>query len=71
MLRQKANLVTTGIYSQVKHPMYLSNILLAAGWALLFRGIYALLYLPIWTLCCVVLTFFEENELAEERGGIH
>jgi len=46
--------------------MYLSNILLAAGWALLFRGVHALLCVPIWALCYVVLTFFEEKGLEEE-----
>ena len=68
VLRQKANLVTTGIYSRVRHPMYLSNILLAAGWALLFRGIHALLCVPIWTFCYLILTFFEEKGLEEEYG---
>jgi protein-S-isoprenylcysteine O-methyltransferase Ste14 len=68
VLRQKSNLVTTGIYSRLRHPMYLSNILLAAGWALLFRGIHALLCVPIWTFCYVVLTFFEEKGLVEEYG---
>ncbi len=68
VLRQKSNLVTTGIYSRVRHPMYLSNILLAIGSALLFRGIHALLCVPIWTLCYVILIFFEEKGLAEEHG---
>jgi len=67
-LRQKSNLVTTGIYSRVRHPMYLSNILLAVGWALLFRGIHALLCVPIWTLCYVIITFFEEKGLEKEYG---
>jgi protein-S-isoprenylcysteine O-methyltransferase Ste14 len=67
-LRQKSSLVTTGIYNRVRHPMYLSNILLAAGWALLFRGIHALLCVPIWTLCYVVLTLFKEKGLEEEYG---
>jgi len=68
VLRQKANLVTTGIYSRVRHPMYVSNILLAAGWALLFRGIHALLCVPIWTFCYLILAFFEEKGLEEEYG---
>lgn len=67
-LRQKNNLVTTGVYSRVRHPMFLSNILLAVGWALLFRGIYAFLCVPVWALCYVVLTLFEEKGLKEEYG---
>lgn len=48
--------------------MYLSNVLLAAGWALLFRGIHALLCVPIWAPCYVILIFFEEKGLEEEYG---
>lgn len=66
VLRQRSTLVTAGIYSWVRHPMYLSNILFTVGWALLFPGIYALLCIPIWTLCYVLLTFFEEQGLEEE-----
>ena len=65
-LRPRSSLVTTGIYSRVRHPMYLSNLLLAVGWALLFRGIHALLCVPIWVLCYGVLTFFEEKGLEAE-----
>ena len=68
VLRRKSNLVTTGIYSRVRHPMYLSNILFALGWALLFRGIHALLCVPIWALCYWALIFFEEKGLEEEYG---
>ena len=68
VLRRKGNLVTTGIYSRLRHPMYLSNILFALGWALLFRGIHALLCVPIWALCYGVLIFFEEKGLEEEYG---
>jgi len=68
VLRQKGSLVTTGIYSRVRHPMYLSNILFALGWALLFRGIHALLCVPIWALCYGVLIFFEEKGLEEKYG---
>ena len=68
VLRQKSNLVTTGVYRRVRHPMYLSNILFGAGWALLFPGLYALSCIPIWILCYVVLTLFEEQGLKEEYG---
>jgi protein-S-isoprenylcysteine O-methyltransferase Ste14 len=40
-------LVTTGIYGIVQHPIYLSIILFAFGWALGFRAIYALLFVPL------------------------
>lgn len=70
-LRQKGDLVTTGIYSQVRNPKYLSNILLAVGWALFFRGIHALLCVLLWTFGFVMLIFFEEKEMEEEYGEVY
>ena len=70
-LRQKGDLVTTGIYSRIRNPKYLNNVLLAVGWALLFRGIHALLCVPLWTLGFVTLIFFEEEELEEEYGEVY
>jgi protein-S-isoprenylcysteine O-methyltransferase Ste14 len=67
-LRQKSDLVTTGIYSRIRHPMYLSNWLLGAGLALTLRGVYALWCLPVWFFAYAVLIFFEERGLAEEYG---
>ncbi len=67
-LRLRSSLVTTGIYGRVRHPMYLSNILLGAGWALLFRGIYALLCVLVWVFGYAVLVLFEEKGLEEEYG---
>jgi protein-S-isoprenylcysteine O-methyltransferase Ste14 len=67
-LRQKDDLVTTGIYSRVRNPKYLSNVLLAVGWALLFRGIHALLCVPLWAFGFILLIFFEEKELEDEYG---
>ena len=68
VLRQRGNLITTGTYGWVRHPMYLSNILFGAGWALLFPGLYAIPCIPIWILSYVILTFFEEQGLKEEYG---
>ncbi len=67
-LRARSNLVTTGIYSHVRHPMYLSNLLLTAGWGFLFRGIHALFCVPAWALGYAVLLLFEEKGLEEEYG---
>lgn len=67
-LHNKSSLITTGIYSKVRNPLYLSNLLLSAGWALLFRGNYALMCLFIWFFSYALLIFFEESELVEEYG---
>jgi protein-S-isoprenylcysteine O-methyltransferase Ste14 len=70
-LREKGNLVTTGIYGRIRHPKYLSNVLLAVGWALLFRGIHALLCVPLWAFGFVLLILFEEKEMEEEYGDAY
>lgn len=67
-LHNKRNLITEGIYSKVRNPKYLSNLLLGAGWALLFRGNCALVCLLIWFFSYTLLIFFEEKGLAEEYG---
>ena len=67
-LHNKSNLITAGIYSRVRNPLYLSNLLLSAGWAFLFRGNYSLMCLPIWFSSYALLIFFEEKGLAEEYG---
>ena len=65
-LREKSSLVTTGIYNQVRNPMYLANLLMGAGWALIFNGVYALLCVPVWFISHAVLIIFEEKGLADE-----
>lgn len=67
-LHNKSNLITTGIYSKVRNPKYLSNLLLSAGWAFLFRGNYSLMCLLIWFSSHALIIFFEEKGLVEEYG---
>ena len=67
-LREKSGLVTAGIYSQIRNPIYLANLLMATAWALLFNGLHALLIVPIWFISHAVLILFEEKGLADEYG---
>lgn len=67
-LREKSSLVTTGIYSQIRNPMYLANLLMGAGWAMIFNGVSALLCIPIWFISHGILILFEEKGLADEYG---
>ena len=67
-LKGKGKLVTTGIYGIVRHPMYLSNGLLAIGMTILFRSIYALLFSFLYFLFFLPLIYFEERDLLQKYG---
>jgi protein-S-isoprenylcysteine O-methyltransferase Ste14 len=67
-LRQKSKLISSGIYSIVRHPIYLGNILMPLGLALAFRALYALLYVPVIIIFFTVTIFIEEKTLTEEYG---
>lgn len=67
-IRQKSKVISSGIYSIVRHPIYLGNILMPLGLALTFRAIYALLYVPVIIIFFALPIFIEEKSLTEEYG---
>lgn len=56
-----SELVTTGIYARVRHPLYASVIALGFGWALLWRSA------PALALAAVQVVFFGLKAQLEER----
>jgi protein-S-isoprenylcysteine O-methyltransferase Ste14 len=67
-LKSKAKLVTTGIYGTVRHPLYMSNGLLAIGMAILLKSMYALLFSIPYSLSYLLITYFEERDLLKKYG---
>ena len=67
-LRSKGKLVTTGIYGVVRHPLYMSNGLLAIGMAVLLRSTYAMLFSVGYFLLFLPLIHFEEKDLLRKYG---
>ena len=67
-LKSNGKLVTTGIYGWVRHPLYLSNGLLALGMAILFKSLFALLFSIPYSLSYLLIIHFEEKALLEEYG---
>lgn len=56
--KKNAKLVTAGIYSIVRHPMYLGVITLAIGWSLFWGSILSLLF----SLILIVFLHFKIKE---------
>ena len=65
-LKRKGKVITTGIYSVVRNPLYLSNGLLAIGMAVLFKSLYALIFSIPYTLLYLPIIYFEEKDLLEK-----
>jgi protein-S-isoprenylcysteine O-methyltransferase Ste14 len=67
-LKVKGRLVTDGIYGSVRHPLYMSNILMALGMALLMNSLVALGFSIFYFIGFGALIHFEEIGLVEQYG---
>ena len=67
-LKSKTNLITTGIYGIIRNPLYLSNVFLAIGMAVLFKSGYALLFSLVYFLFFWPIIYFEERDLLKKYG---
>jgi protein-S-isoprenylcysteine O-methyltransferase Ste14 len=67
-LQENHQLVQTGLYKRVRHPMYLGLLMSMAGLPLVFRS---WLVIPIWglTLVFVLLRMGQEERLLAEHFG--
>jgi len=64
----KQELVTTGIYSKVRHPFYLSIFILFLGVAIISWNWYGLLFFVLFILGLVIRIKKEEKELITKFG---
>jgi protein-S-isoprenylcysteine O-methyltransferase Ste14 len=68
-LKIKDQLISTGIYGVIRHPIYLANSLLVIGWSLLFAGTISLIFSFVYLLSYIPLIYFEERILLDEYGN--
>ena len=61
-------IVTTGVYSIVRHPQYLGGLLAHIGFSFLFSGVYSLLSTPLIVAIVYFISRKEESELRKEFG---
>ena len=59
------DLVTRGIYSRIRHPMYLAFILWLIGLPLSFGGLFSFILSPIFIANVLLWRYFEEKELEQ------
>jgi protein-S-isoprenylcysteine O-methyltransferase Ste14 len=59
------DLVTAGIYSRIRHPMYLAFMLWLIGLPLFFGGLFSLILAPLFIANVLWWRYFEEKELEE------
>lgn len=67
-VRKKSNLVTTGVYRVVRHPIYSGTLISVLGWTILLKSIISIVYFPLLFLLYFSATFIEERILIEEYG---
>ncbi|MHA2162262.1 MAG: methyltransferase family protein [Candidatus Thorarchaeota archaeon] len=67
-IHRSEKVVTSGVYSKIRHPQYLGGILAHLGITLLLSAFYALLATPIIVLLNYLTSWKEEKELVIEFG---
>lgn len=67
----KMLLKTNGIYSIVRNPIYLADILFSLGFAVMFRSIIGIALVPIWWVAFIALVLVEETSLERALGQVY
>ncbi|MBC7074025.1 isoprenylcysteine carboxylmethyltransferase family protein [Candidatus Parcubacteria bacterium] len=70
-LEKLSKIVSGGIYSFLRHPLYSGLLLAYLGWALIFNSILTLLCFPIAFLLLLILSFLEEKDLLRIYGPLY
>jgi protein-S-isoprenylcysteine O-methyltransferase Ste14 len=66
--RKEEKLLTTGLYSVVRHPIMFCDSFWPLGLSLIFRSIIGTVLVVVWFFTAYLLTFLEEEKLIEEYG---
>jgi protein-S-isoprenylcysteine O-methyltransferase Ste14 len=68
---QSSFLITTGLYSKVRNPIYTACFFTILGWYFVWRAIHGLLFMPVILAVIVIGTLIEEKYLTKEFGDEH
>lgn len=67
-IHRTEKIVTTGVYSKVRHPQYLGGLLAHVGVSFLLSSLFSLLITPVMVLLVYFISKKEEKELMREFG---
>jgi len=67
----KKEVIDTGVYGYVRHPIYSGVIFMSLGLSLYFSSIHALAYLPVAVALFSILTVVEEKGLVTDYGDAY
>ncbi len=65
---RKMALKTDGIYSVVRNPIYLTDILFSLGFAIMFGSVIGVALIPIWWAAFLAIVLVEETSLERALG---
>jgi protein-S-isoprenylcysteine O-methyltransferase Ste14 len=68
---QQEPLRTDGLYSVVRHPLMVCDVLWPLGLSLIFGSVIGIALTPVWLLAAWVLTQVEEEGLMREYGDAY
>jgi protein-S-isoprenylcysteine O-methyltransferase Ste14 len=61
-------IITTGVYSYIRHPQYFGGVLAHIGFSLLLSSYLSLIITPLIIFLNIFLSWKEEKELLKEFG---
>lgn len=67
-IHRAERIVTSGVYSIIRHPQYFGGILAHIGFSFLLSALYSLLVTPLVIAIIYAISWKEENELTKEFG---
>jgi protein-S-isoprenylcysteine O-methyltransferase Ste14 len=70
-IHRTEKIVTTGVYSKIRHPQYLGGLLAHLGISLLLSSLFSLYVTPVMVSLIYLVSKKEEEELIREFGEVY